>query len=123
MENSIVIVGAALLVGFIVWWFFGKRDNPEVGATMSSNKQEIEIVVNGGYVPNTVILKQGIPASVIFDRKDPSGCFNEVVFSDFGIHQTLPVDQKLAIDIDTSKPGEYSYACGMNMFHGKIIIK
>ncbi|EAC7125553.1 cupredoxin domain-containing protein, partial [Listeria monocytogenes] len=25
--------------------------------------------------------------------------------------------------IDTSKSGEFIYSCGMNMFHGKIIIK
>ena len=123
MENNIVIIGAALLIGFIVWWFFGKRDNKETEATRSDNKQEVEVTVNGGYTPSVVVLQQGMPASVVFDRKDPSGCFNEVVFPDFGIHETLPVNEKFAIDIDTSKSGEYNYACGMNMFHGKVVIK
>ena len=88
-----------------------------------SNKQEVEVTVNGGYTPNTVALQQGVPAQVVFDRKDPSGCFNEVVFPDFGIHEELPVNEKFAIDIDTTKPGEYQYSCGMNMFHGKVVIK
>ena len=124
MEKLLVLVAAALLIGFIVWWFFGKKDSQETEATITeSNKQEVEVTVNGGYVPNTIVLKQGVPAQVVFDRKDPSGCFNEVVFPDFGIHQSLPVNEKFAIDIDTSNPGEFSYACGMNMFHGKVIIK
>ncbi|MBC6925276.1 cupredoxin domain-containing protein, partial [Ligilactobacillus salivarius] len=25
--------------------------------------------------------------------------------------------------INTDKAGEYGFACGMNMFHGKVIIK
>ena len=59
----------------------------------------------------------------IVEKWYTSGCFNEVVFPDFGIHETLPVDEPYPIEIDTSKPGEYQYACGMNMFHGKVVIK
>ena len=123
MENSIVIIGAALLIGFIVWWFFGKRDNKETEATMSGNKQEVEVTVNGGYTPHTVVLQKGVPAQIVFDRKDPSGCFSHVVFPDFGVNEALPVGEKYAIAIDTSKAGEYQYACGMNMFHGKVVVK
>lgn len=123
MEKLLVLSGGALLIGFIVWWFFSKRDNQSTEATMSDDKQRAEVTVNGGYVPNTVVLKQGVPASLVFDRKDPSGCFNEVVFPDLGIHETLPVNEKFAVEIDTSKTGEYQYSCGMNMFHGKVVIK
>lgn len=124
MDKIVVIIGALLLIGFILWWFFGKRNVKETEATMSaSNKQEVEVIVNGGYTPQTVVLQKGVPAQIVFDRKDPSGCFNEVTFPDFGIHETLPVGEKFAIAIDTSKAGEYDYACGMNMFHGKVIIK
>ena len=124
MEKLIVLIGATLLIGFIVWWFFGKRDSKETEATMSkSNKQEVEVTVNGGYTPSVVVFKQGVPASLVFDRKDPSGCFNEVIFPDFGIHEELPVNEKFTIDINTSQAGEFNYACGMNMFHGKVVIK
>lgn len=124
MENILVLISAALLIGFILWWFFGKRTAIEMEATMSeNNRQEVAVVVNGGYTPNTVVLTQGVPASIVFDRKDPSGCFSHVTFPDFGINEELPVGKQHAIEIDTSKAGEYSYACGMNMFHGKIIVK
>lgn len=124
MEKLFVLIGAVLLIGFIVLWFFGKRGDSEAEATMpESNKQEVEVVVNGGYTPNTVVLKQGVPASIVFDRKDPSGCFSHVMFPDFGVNEELPVNEKFTVAIDTSKPGEYQYACGMNMFHGKVIIK
>ena len=40
-----------------------------------------------------------------------------------GINDFLPQDQAHTINIDTTKSGEYEFACGMNMFHGKLIIK
>lgn len=123
MEKLFVLAGSSLLIGFIVWWFFGKRKTSETEARMSEANQEVTVTVSGGYTPNTVVLKQGVPAKIVFDRKDPSGCFNEVVFPDFGVHETLPVGEQYPIEIDTSKPGEYQYACGMNMFHGKVVIK
>lgn len=123
MDKIIVISGAVLAIGLIVWWFFGKRNVTETEATMSNDAQEVEVIVDGGYTPKVVVLKQGVPANIVFHRKDPSGCFNEVMFPDFGIHETLPVNKQHPIKIDTSNPGEYQYACGMNMFHGKVIIK
>lgn len=123
MENVLIIIGGVLLIGFIVWWFFGKRQPSEVRSTVVDDKQEVEVVVDGGYTPNTVVLDQGVPANIVFNRKDPSGCFNEVMFPDFGIHETLPVNQRFEVEIDTSKKGEFTYACGMNMFHGKVVIK
>ena len=106
MENLLVIISAALLIGLIVWWFFGKRKISETEAIMSGSKQKVEVVVNGGYTPNTVVLKQGVPAELVFDRKDPSGCFSHVVFPDFGINEELPVGEQHTIAIDTSKTGE-----------------
>lgn len=123
MEKVLVVIGASALIWFIVWWFFGKRNTSEGEAVMTNSKQSVEVVVNGGYTPNTVVLKKDVPASIIFDRKDPSGCFEQVVFPDFGVSVHLPVNQKHSMEIDTTKPGEYHYACGMNMFHGKVVIK
>lgn len=123
MDNVLVIVVAALLIGFILWWFFGKRQTDSVAADMNDGHQTVEIKVDGGYVPNTVTLKQGVPATLVFNRKDPSACLEEVVFPDFGVHETLPVNRLHEITLDTSKAGEYKYSCGMNMFFGKVVIK
>ena len=123
MEQLLVVISAAGLIGCIIWWFFGKHKQDEAAATMSANQQEVSVVVSGGYTPNTVVLRQGVPARIVFDRKDPSGCFSHVVFPDFGINEELPIGEKFAITIDTTKAGEYQYSCGMNMFHGKVIIK
>lgn len=123
MERIVVIIGVAALIGFIVWWFFGKHKTSEGEAKMNADSQKVDVVVDGGYTPNTVMLKQGVSAEIVFDRRDPSSCLAEVMFPDFGVHETLSIGEKHAITIDTSKPGEYQYSCGMNMFRGKIVVK
>lgn len=123
-ENIIVILGALIVIGLIVWWFFGARPQEAQEATLGSDgSQQVSVAVDGGYVPHTVVLRQGVPAQLVFERKDPSGCFNEVMFPDFGIHEVLKVGVPHPITLDTSKAGEYSYVCGMNMFHGKVVIR
>lgn len=123
MEKIIIVAIAVILIGFIIWWFFGKHKKSEGSAHTTDGKQVAKVTVNGGYIPNVVTLQQGVPAEIVFTRKDPSGCLSHVVFPDFGVNDELPMNEKHVVSIDTSKAGEYTYACGMNMFHGKVIIK
>ncbi|MCP0885757.1 cupredoxin domain-containing protein [Ligilactobacillus sp. WILCCON 0076] len=123
MIKIIVLIVAILLIAFIIWWFFGKHAENAGTATIVDNKQHANIIVNGGYNPTVLTLKAGIPTTITFNRKDPSTCLEKVVFPDFGINQELPQNKDVTFTIDTSKTGEFNYACGMNMFHGKLIIK
>jgi len=58
-----------------------------------------------------------------FLRTDPTDCLSEVVLPDFKIKKELPLNKKITIEITPQKAGEFGYACGMNMYHGKIIVK
>ncbi len=123
MGKIIVLIVGLILIGFIVWWFFGKHQVASETATVANKQQSVDIEVNGGYSPETVVLKKGVPAVLNFTRKDASSCLDRVVFPDFGINQALPQNKVEPVTIDTSKPGEYQWACGMDMFHGKVIIR
>lgn len=123
MDKVLVLIGGLALIAFISWWFFGKHQSAAVNAQVTEKQQRARVSVDGGYTPATLVLKKGIPAQVTFNRKDPSNCLEQVVFEDFGINQFLPQGQDQIIDIDTSKAGEFNYACGMNMFHGKVVVK
>lgn len=119
----IVLVLGLMVIAFIGWWFFGKHDVAKVDAKVNDDRQIVDVEVKGGYSPEVVVLKKGIPATLNFTRKDSSSCLDRVVFSDFGINQALPQNQQQAINVDTSNAGEFQWACGMDMFHGKLVIK
>ncbi len=109
-------------LGGIVWtyWFFLMKK--EETAVMVSN-HSVDITVAGGYSPNVISIPKGKPTTINFTRKDPSSCLEEVVLGDFKIRKYLPLNQKVSITITPQKTGEFGYTCGMNMFHGKIIVE
>ena len=117
------IVIALILIAFIVWWFFGKHTESAGKSTIVNNEQTATIVVNGGYSPSTVILKKGIPAQVNFDMHDSTACLSHVVFEQLGVNKDLTKQKITTINIPTDKAQTFNFACGMDMFHGKVIVK
>lgn len=85
--------------------------------------QEIKITVKGGYSPDVLAVKQGIPVRLNFYRDETASCSEQVVFGDFGIARDLPAFKTTAIEFTPEKPGEYTFARGMNMMRGKLIVE
>ena len=118
ISQIITLIVAILLIGFILWWFFGKHEESVENANVNQGIQEANIVVKGGYSPSTVVLKQGVPAKINFDMKDSTACLSHVVFEQLGVDKDLTKQKVTTIDIPTDKKGTYNFACGMDMFHG-----
>ena len=123
MDKLLVVIGATIAAAGIIWWFFGARKTVAVKAEQKGDKQVVEISVDGGYTPKVVELQRGVPAELIFTRKDRSSCFEEVVLPDFGISTHLPINKPYTVSIQPDTFGEFTYACGMNMFFGKVVVK
>lgn len=113
-DKILVGLGGLSAIVFVAWFFFGKRTQ-EVAAA-----RQTRIVVDGGYSPEVVRVERGQPVTLNFFRKDPSDCLEEVVLPDFGVRRHLPLNQTTPIEITPEAPGEYTFSCGMNMYHGKI---
>ena len=123
MDKILSLGLSAAAIGLILWWFFGKRHEAATIAKQAGGVQQIEITVDGGYSPQIVQLKAGLPAKLIFHRKDPSSCLEEVSLPDFGIIQKLALGQKTTIELKAPKAGSYKYTCGMHMFSGQVVVK
>ena len=117
-----LVVGLAAIV-FIIWWFFGKHQESVGTSTIVNDEQNATIVVNGGYSPATVVLKKGVPAEINFDMQDSTACLSHVVFEQLGVNKDLTKQKITTVKIPTDKAATYNYACGMDMFHGNVIVK
>lgn len=118
LDNLLMTIGGLGLIALIWWFFFGKRDNIAVVAG-----DTIEILIDGGYQPSVIKLKKGKKIKISLLRKDPNSCLEEFILPDFKVSKYLPMGQKIDIEITPDKSGEFLFHCGMNMFHGKVIVE
>lgn len=117
LDKIIVTIGGILGIIFTGWFFLAKKEKAVAAG------EEIDIAVEGGYSPETIIISKGKTTKINFLRKDANTCLEEVVLGDFKIRKQLPLNQKISVEITPQKSGEFRYSCGMGMFHGKIIVK
>ena len=117
LDKILVTLFGFVGIAFTYWFFLMKKE--EVVSVADS----VDIIVEGGYSPEVISIPQGKTTKISFLRKDPSSCLEEVVLSDFKIKKYLPINQKVTLEITPQKSGEFKFSCGMNMFHGKVIVK
>ena len=83
----------------------------------------VKVVVEGGYAPYVIVVKQGKPVRFDFYRNETASCSDRVIFGDFGIARDLPAFETTSIELTPDKAGEFTFACGMNMMRGKLIVE
>lgn len=122
-DRWIVLVTGALLIGFIVWFFWLKRTLGVRASESRSGYQEAMILVKGGYTPDTIIVQHGKPVRLNFRREDTTGCSDKVIFADFNKSADLPTGETVPVELMPQEPGEYPFACPMGMFRGRLIVQ
>jgi plastocyanin domain-containing protein len=102
-----------------------KNRNQEspVEATQRDGAQTATVEISSkGFEPDSLKLKAGAPAKVTFVRKTDETCAKEVVIKDYGIERKLPLNEPVTVEF-TPRKGEFTFACGMNMVKGKLIVE
>jgi len=118
----IVVIGGVALIAFVLWYFFGQRE--QVAATRNtSGVQEIKVTVKGGYSPDVIVVKKGSPVRLDFYRDETASCSEQVIFGDFRIARDLPAFKTTTVEFTPDKAGEFTFTCGMNMMRGKLIVE
>jgi Cu+-exporting ATPase len=116
-----VIGGGLALIAFLLWFFFGPKTGK--AAAFQAGAQEATVRVEGAYQPSVITVKAGIPVRLKFDRREATDCSNRVVLPDFEISRALPAFQTTTIEFTPDTPGEYPFACAMNMYRGTIVVE
>ncbi|HSR22027.1 MAG TPA: heavy metal translocating P-type ATPase, partial [Candidatus Eisenbacteria bacterium] len=116
-----VVVAALVLSGALAWFFFGPRRAR--AAELVGDLQEVRVTVRGGYSPDLVRVRQGVPLRIVFDRQESGDCTSRVVFPDFAVNRPLPAFAQTAVQLVPDRAGEFGFACGMNMVHGTLVVE
>jgi plastocyanin domain-containing protein len=120
LQIVVTLVGIAAIV-WVNWYFFLTTQRPVAAAASGTGPQSVRIVVEGGYSPSVVTVEAGRPVRLEFERRESSGCTEEVVVPDFGIRTFLPAHQITPVQFTPVKPGTYEFTCGMGMVRGRLI--
>ncbi len=94
-----------------------------VAAVASKGVQHARILVQGGYAPDQIILKKGVPARLRFVRKESSHCSSQLKIPAFGIDQKLTPLGETVVALAPDRSGEFPFSCGMDMLRGRIIVR
>jgi hypothetical protein len=119
--DIIVILAAVAALAGLGWFFFGPRK--ATAAVLAGGVQRLEVTVKGGYRPEVIRVRQGVPVELAFDRQESGDCTSRVVFPDFRASAALPAWQRTTVRLDPGQPGEFGFACGMNMIRGTLIVE
>ena len=100
---------------------------PTTAATAQAREQTdavriVEVVVDGGYRPSRIVVREGERVRLRFVRRDYGPCTEEVVFPELGIRRTLPTNEPVLVDLPLLRAGEYAFRCGMHMIHGTLVV-
>ncbi len=124
LTKVIITVLGVLSIAFINWYFLlSRRRTKPVAAAAGTDLQEIRIVVKGGYSPDVIEVKKGIPVRLSFYREETADCSDTIVFGDFNIRKPLPAFQTTEVEFTPTKEGEFTFTCGMGMLRGKLIVR
>jgi plastocyanin domain-containing protein len=118
----LALVGGIAAIALVLWYFFGERE--KVSASIGeSGMQEVDVTVKGGYSPDVIVVREGLPVRLNFYRDETSSCSEQIVFGDFGIFRELPAFKTTPIEFTPRKSGEFVFTCGMNMLRGRLVVE
>jgi plastocyanin domain-containing protein len=116
--------GAYLKVGDMVAEASGTEEQKATESAARPALQTASVTVTAqGFQPDNLSLKAGTPARITFTRTSEQTCATEIVFPDYGIRKALPLNQSVAVTFTPKGAGEIGFACGMNMFRGKVVAR
>jgi plastocyanin domain-containing protein len=74
-------------------------------------------------MPSSIAVQRGKPVTLEFVRTSDNTCATEVSFPALGINKPLPLNSPVDVPVPTDMSKTYSFACGMGMFKGQLVVQ
>ena len=123
VAQIVVTLGGLTLMAAVAWFFWGPRGEGVRATLTSTGRQELMVLVKGGYTPDVIQLRAGTPSRLNFRREESAACTEMVVFPDFDRAAQLPEGETVTIDLPPKEPGEYQFSCQMGMVRGRLVVR
>lgn len=117
-----VVAGGALVIALVVWFFF-LSEGVRGEARVEAGEQRVRIEVKGGYTPDVVVVRRGVPVRLDFYRDEVADCTEQVVFPDFHVSRRLAPFETTSVLLTPEREGEFTFTCGMGMVRGRLVVE
>jgi plastocyanin domain-containing protein len=122
LVQLIVNLTGLALIAWIVWYFWLYRKEG-LQVTEVGGVQQVQIKVKGGYDPNVIVVKQGKPVKLHFNRQESALCSEMVIFDKIDRSAKLPEGETVTIEFTPDQIGEIPFQCQMGMLRGKVVVQ
>jgi plastocyanin domain-containing protein len=94
-----------------------------VTVAVEAHTRTVKIRVDkSGFSPSSVEAEAGHKLNLVFNRADADNCGGTVVMPKYKVRRNLPVGKDVVVTITPRTAGQISFACGMGMYKGSIVI-
>jgi plastocyanin len=94
-----------------------------VEGTVKDGVRVVDVEVTGdGFVPAKIKVKKGERVRLNVTRKTDKTCATEIVVTDYGINQPLPLNKTVTVELTPKSSGEIKYACAMGHIAGVLFV-
>jgi uncharacterized protein len=96
-------------------------DPAVVHMTTDGHQEAIITVRPGSYSPANILLRSGVPTTLILRGDGATGCTSAMVIN--GSQYIVPPTGDTPVDLGVLKPGTLRYTCAMGMYSGQLTIR
>ena len=101
-----------------------ERDQPRPLPDTDSLRVVTIDVTGPAFEPSRIDLTPGQKTRLVFTRHTDRTCATEVSIPDLGVEETpLPLHEPVAIEVTPTEAGTYTFACGMDMIEGALLVR
>lgn len=140
VQPAFALIAALLVLGLGLWsvnsglnlagsplsvnrMFASLTESPSAAgaqAQIVDGVQEVTINVRGGYSPNVVSAKSGVPTRLRLVTNETYDCSRAFVIPSLRIQRVLPATGETIIDLPAQQAGYMYFACSMGMYTGVV---
>ena len=90
----------------------------------SEELRRFQVTADGeGFHPGSIKIPAGRPITLVVTRTSDNTCAKEIVIPSLNVTRDLPLNRPVEIRIPPQEKGSVTYACGMNMYRGRLVVQ